>query len=143
VILVDANLLIYAYNVVADEHRAARDWLERVLLGDEEIALPWAVIHAFMRLTTGGVVLHGATSIDEAMRVVDEWRSLPHVRVIEPGPRYWEILRQLCIESGVRGKLVSDAHLAALAIEHDATLYTADGDFRRFAGLRVINPLRA
>lgn len=140
-LLVDANLLIYAYNTAVTEHAAARDWLRDVLRADEEIALPWAVIHAFLRLTTGGIVLPIPAAMDQVLPVVNTWLSLPHVRTIEPGPRYWEILHRLCLDSRVRGNLVSDAHLAALAVEHDATLCTADRDFRRFAGLRVLNPL--
>ena len=80
---------------------------------------------------------------DEATRIVELWFAAPVVQPLEPGPGYWPILRELIVKHDVRGSLVSDAHLAALAIEHDATLYTADGDFRRFSGLRVINPLRA
>jgi uncharacterized protein len=80
---------------------------------------------------------------NEATRVVESWFAAPVVEPVEPGPRYWTVLRELILKHDVRGPLVSDAHLAALVIEHDATLYTADSDFRRFAGLRVINPLRA
>jgi predicted nucleic acid-binding protein len=75
----------------------------------------------------------------EALGIVDEWRT--RSVVLEPGPNYWSVFRRLVIGSEVRGDLISDAHLAALAIEHDATLYSADRDFHRFAGLRVINPL--
>lgn len=77
----------------------------------------------------------------EASAIVDAWFASPAVEVIEAGYRYWSILRSLLIAGNIRGPLVSDAHLAALAIEHDATLYTADRDFRRFTGLRVINPV--
>jgi toxin-antitoxin system PIN domain toxin len=140
VILVDVNLLVYAYNDRAEQHSAARRWLESAFSGSHEIALPWAVLHAFLRLTTSQRVMPVPLSTQEAMAVIEEWRL--HVLVLEPGPRYW-IFRELMNGANVRGDLVSDAHLAALAIEHDATLYTADSDFRRFAGLRVVNPLRA
>jgi toxin-antitoxin system PIN domain toxin len=141
VILIDANLLIYAYSVRARQHEAARRWLEDRLSGNEAVALPWEVVHAFLRLTTGGVVLDRPTTIEQAFQIVNRWFALPHVVTLVPGGRYWEILQRVCTAGQVRGKVVSDAHLAALAIENDATMYTADADFRRFSGLRVINPL--
>lgn len=140
-ILVDVNLLVYAYNDAAEHHSAARRWLDSVWAGSELVALPWTVLHAFLRLTTSSRVMPSPLATGDALDILDEWRS--NVIVVEPGPRYWSIFRELVIDAQVRGALVSDAHLAALAIEHDATLYTADADFRRFAGLRVVNPLRA
>jgi hypothetical protein len=77
----------------------------------------------------------------EAVTVVDHWFALPFVAPLEAGPRYWSILHDLLVTANVQGSLISDAHIAALAIEHEATLYTADGDFRRFAGVRAVNPL--
>jgi predicted nucleic acid-binding protein len=77
----------------------------------------------------------------KACAIIDAWFAAPAVETLEPGPRYWTILRSLVVTGTIRAAMVSDAHLAALAIEHDATLYSADRDFRRFAGLRVINPL--
>ena len=140
-ILIDVNLLVYAHNEGAAQHAAASRWLESVLASDESIALPWAVLHAFLRLTTSRRVMPSPLTTREAIEIIDDWRA--RVRVLEPGAGYWPVFRQLLTGAEVRGDLVSDAHLAALAIEHDATLYTADGDFRRFSGLRVINPLRA
>jgi uncharacterized protein len=141
VILVDANLLIYAHNEGVTQHEAAQKWLAKVLIGDEDLGLPWAVIHTFLRLTTGGRVFRETLPIERSLRIVDRWLAVPHVKIVEPGPRYWDILRRLCIDSAVRGKVLSDAHLAAIAVEHDATMCTTDADFRRFAGLRVFNPL--
>jgi uncharacterized protein len=141
VILIDVNLLVYAYNDASDQHASAQTWFESALAAAEPVALPWAVIHAFLRLTTSSRVMPAPLTTREAIDIIDEWRL--RTLLVEPGPRYWAIFRELVIDARVRGDLVSDAHLAALAIEHDATLYTADADFRRFSGLRVINPLLA
>ncbi|HYO76474.1 MAG TPA: TA system VapC family ribonuclease toxin [Thermoanaerobaculia bacterium] len=139
-IVVDANLLIYAYNVDASQHQRAAAWLERVLSNEEIVGMPWAVIHAFLRLTTGGVVFPSSVRMEQSLATVEEWLALPNVKLVEPGERYWQILRRLCTDASVRGNLVSDAHLAAIAIEQDATMYTTDKDFARFP-VRVVNPL--
>jgi toxin-antitoxin system PIN domain toxin len=141
VIVVDVNLLIYAYNAGAPQHGAARIWVERTFAGLEPVGIPWAVAHAFLRLTTAGPFMTQPFDVLEATDIVGDWFAAPAVQLIEPGRGYWHILRRLLIEHNVRGKLVSDAHIAALALENDATLYTADRDFARFAGLRVVNPL--
>lgn len=140
-IVVDVNLLVYAYNEHVVQHERARAWLQAALSQDEPVAFPWAVIHGFLRLVTDARVTASPLSLDTAMTIVDEWRNETIARILEPGPRYWNILREIGGRAGVRGAFVSDAHLAALTIEHDATLYTADRDFRRFSGLRVVNPL--
>jgi len=141
VIVVDTNLLIYAHNSDSADFDRSREWLEQVLSDGTPVGLPWAVIHAFLRLTTGKVVLPRPLDIDTATSIVDEWLSLPSIMLLEAGPGYWPIFRELLRKAKISGKMVTDAHLAALAIEHDATFYTADRDFRRFTGLRVINPL--
>jgi toxin-antitoxin system PIN domain toxin len=107
----------------------------------EPVRIPWAVVHAFLRLTTDHRLMAQPFTAAEACAIIDAWFASPAVETLEPGPRYWSILRSLVVTGTIRGAMVSDAHLAALAIEHDATLYSADRDFRRFAGLRVINPL--
>jgi toxin-antitoxin system PIN domain toxin len=141
VIVVDANLLIYAHNSDSADFDKSREWLEHVFSEKTPIGLPWAVIHAFLRLTTGKAVLPRPLDIGTATSIIDEWLSLPAVMPLEAGPGYWMIFRELLRKAKISGKMVTDAHIAALAIEHDATLYTADRDFQRFAGLRVINPL--
>jgi toxin-antitoxin system PIN domain toxin len=80
-------------------------------------------------------------SMEEASAVVDQLLAQPALTVVQPGPRHWAILRRLLIESQARGPLAMDAHLAALALEHGATMYTTDRDFARFAGLQVVNPI--
>lgn len=140
-IVVDVNLLIYAYNSAATQHRAAKAWLEDTFSGAEVVGLPWTVMHAFLRIATSRAILPRPYSMDEAVEVVDEWLGAGDVRILEPGPRYWTVLKQVISAGQVRGAMVTDADLAALSIEHGATLYSADRDFRRFPGLRLINPL--
>lgn len=139
-IVIDTNLLIYAYNEQSLMYADARAWLQRTF-STKPVRLPWAVIHAFLRLTTTTRAVPAPFRMSEAIAIVDEWLSLPNTQILEAGTRYWPIFRGLLLEAEVRGPLVTDAHIAALAIEHDATLYTADTDFRRFRGLRFVNPL--
>lgn len=140
-IVVDVNILIYAHNAGAPQHRVARHWVENAFTGTERIGLPWAVAHGFLRLTTDGPSMMKPFSINEAAAIVDDWFAAPAVTPIVPGVRYWSILRDLMIATGVRGSLVSDAHIAALALENDASVCTTDRDFLRFASVRLINPL--
>lgn len=140
-IAVDANLLIYAYVETLPQHAATRQWFEKVLSSSSTIYLPWSSILAFGRLTTKPKLFVQPYAVDEVIHIIDSWLSRPNVVVLEPGPGYWPILRELLATYSIKGDLIVDAHLAALVIEHDATLYSADRDFRRFAGLRVINPL--
>jgi uncharacterized protein len=98
---------------------------------------------AFLRITTNARILEQPLSVIEASDIVDELLEQPLVGLIHPGPRHWTVLRDLMAAGQVRGPLVSDAHLAALTIEHGATLATTDRDFARFPGLRVTNPLSA
>ncbi len=141
--LADANLLLYAYDASSPRHELARAWLEENLNGREPFAIPWSSVHAFLRIVTHPSVFTNPMSIQEAVGVVDSWLALPTVHVPEPGPRYWPILQDLLIAGQARGNLVGDAHLAALAIEHGATLCTTDRDFARFSGLRVVDPTAA
>jgi len=134
--LCDANVLLYAVNSDAPNHTAARSWLDGALSGGETVAFPWAVLLAFLRLATHPAVFPLPLGADAAIARVREWLRQPAATVAEPGSRHLEILAALVEESGVAGNLVSDAHLAALAIELDAELVSFDRDFARFAGLR-------
>jgi hypothetical protein len=140
-ILLDANLLLYAYDARAKHHAASRVWLERVLSEPERVALTSTVILAFLRISTDFHILAKPLGTDEAIEVIARLLGQPQVVQLSPGERYWDIFRQLLVKTGAAGKLVMDAHLAALAIEHNATLCTADHDFKRFAGLRWHYPL--
>jgi toxin-antitoxin system PIN domain toxin len=141
-ILVDANLLLYAYDSAAPEHPKARDWLEGVLAKPEPVLFPWQSIHAFLRIATNPRAWKAPLTIEEARAIVEEWLSLPNVVTPSPGERHWDILRELVADSQCRGPLVADAVLAALATEHGAELCTNDRDFSRFPNLRVVNPLQ-
>ncbi|MFP5229374.1 MAG: type II toxin-antitoxin system VapC family toxin [Acidobacteriota bacterium] len=136
------NLLIYAVDRKAPMHKAALAWLEQSLSSGEEIRLPWAVILAFVRIVTRHGWSARPLSIDSAFSFVASWLNHPSVSIAHPGPEHAHILLRLLQQVGTAGNLTSDAHLAALAIEHDAELASADNDFSRFHGLRWKNPLQ-
>jgi toxin-antitoxin system PIN domain toxin len=140
-VLVDANLLIYAVNSTAPRHAPARRWLEKTLSGSTPVGLAWIVLLAFLRVTTRPGILGQPLSPDEAMAYVDSWLDQPCVEIVAAGPRHWQLFRHLTLAVGTAGNLTSDAYLAALALEHGAEIYSADEDFRRFAGVVHINPL--
>jgi uncharacterized protein len=141
VILVDANLLIYAYDRSSPVHEPSRHWLTEVLNGPELVGFSWSAVLAFLRIATNPKIFDVSYSMGEAVEIVDYWLSQPTAILLNTGDRHWPILRDLLLRDGVKGKLVTDSHLAALAIEHDATLLSRDGDFAKFPGLRTINPL--
>jgi toxin-antitoxin system PIN domain toxin len=141
VILPDANLLLYAYHPRAALHEASKAWLEATLSGSELVRVPWSTVWAFLRISTSSKVFEHPLSIGEATTAVTAWLNRPNTAVLDPGERYWEIFHRLLEESQCTGPLVTDAALAALAIEHGATLYTTDRDFSRFPGLSWRNPL--
>lgn len=140
-ILVDANLLIYAVNRDAPHHNQARKWLEQTLSGTTELGLPWIVILAFIRITTRAGILEHPLNPEEAMGYVDNWLNQPFVTLVNPGNRHWLVFRNLLRSVGTAGNLTSDTHIAALAIELGAEIYSADYDFRRFPGVTHVNPL--
>jgi uncharacterized protein len=140
-LVVDLNLILYAINSDAEVHEPARRWWEDALGGEEIVALTWTVILGFLRISTNARIVSNPLTIDEAVSVVEDWLAQPVVRVLEPTERHWPILKSLLEVSGSAGNLTSDAHLAALAIEHGAILCSADRDFGRFAHLRWHNPL--
>ena len=140
-ILVDANLILYAYNSSANQHKAARKWLEETITKPEVFGLPWISIVAFLRISSNPSVFLRPYSIDEACRIVSEWFAQPSVTLLSAGERHWEILERTLTQSQATGPLVTDAHLAALAIEHGAVLCSTDQDFTRFQGLNFKNPL--
>jgi toxin-antitoxin system PIN domain toxin len=140
--IVDLNLLLYAVNEDAPLHHAARAWWEDALSSDEHVGIAWIVLLGFIRLTTRAAVMPQPLSFDQAAAVVDEWLQQPSCVIVHPGDGHWRILQGLLRATGSAGNLTSDAHLAALSIEHGATLCSTDGDFARFAGLRHANPLR-
>ncbi len=140
-ILVDANLLIYAVNRDAPHHARARRWWETALSGSERVGLAWVVILAFLRVTTRPGILERPLGTEAAVRYIDEWLDRPMVELVVPGEAHWHILRNLLLSSGTLGNLTSDAHLAAMALACGAEICSADYDFRRFPGIRHRNPL--
>lgn len=140
-ILIDANLLLYAYHPRAREHEASRRWLEATLSGSELVRFAWLSVWAFLRISTNSRVFERPFSAAEAEAAVSSWFARPIVGLLEPGERHWEILRSLMREGQTVGPLVMDAALAALAIEHGATLHTTDRDFSRFPELKWTNPI--
>lgn len=140
-ILLDANLLIYAVDSDAPQHARARRWLERTLSSDTFVGLPWIVVLAFVRVTTRPGILRRQLSAEQAIAYVDEWLAQPYVEVVGPGAGHWPLLKKLLLAVGAAGNLTSDAHLAALAIEGGCELASTDHDFARFPGVRLVNPL--
>ncbi|HOW74633.1 MAG TPA: PIN domain-containing protein [Candidatus Competibacteraceae bacterium] len=141
--LVDANLLLYAVNDDLPQSPRARAWLEGALSDNKCVGLPWVVILAFLRIATNPRVFEHPLTIDRASAYIDEWLALPVVRTVVPGNGHWLILSHLLAVSGTGGNLTTDAHIAALALEQGYTVYSTDHDFKRFSGLRHINPLLA
>lgn len=140
-ILVDANLLIYAVNRDAPEHAVAHRWWEDTLSGTTRTGLPWMVILAFVRLTTNARIVRAPLRVEQALAYMDQWLQQPYVHSVSAGERHWQILGKLLERSGTAGNLTNDAHIAALAIEHACTIYSADNDFKRFDGVAHVNPL--
>jgi len=137
----DANLLIYAYAPNDPHHEASWIWLETVLTHSEPVGIPIHSIYAFVRVVTNP----RSTSIPlsfSAAKIVDSWVELPHVRILYPGERHWRLIHQLSQSVSIRGAQLTDAAVAALAIEFGAIVYTNDRDFARYPGLRWHNPLK-
>ncbi len=139
--LIDANVLLYAYNADAPQQPAAAKWLEALLESGEAISLPWTTIWAFLRISTSSRIWANPLPAERVFEIVEEWLQQPGVVVGQPGPRHLEILKRLTMEYSVAGPLASNAVLAALAMEHGATLASTDQDFRRFPEVRWVNPL--
>ena len=140
-ILVDANLLTYAYSSNFPQLAAARAWLDQQINGSTRVGLPWASLLAFLRITTNPRMFSRPLPMAKAWDQVSVWLACETVWTPEPTERHAGVLATLLAQRGVHGNLVSDAHLAALAIEHGLTLCSADGDFARFASLKWHNPL--
>jgi toxin-antitoxin system PIN domain toxin len=142
-ILVDANLLVYARVRSLPQHEAARAWLDARINDTPRVGLPWASLLAFVRLTSSRRVFERPERVTEAWRQVERWLGADSVWVPTPTERHARVLGGLLDHVGERAELVPDAHLAALAIEHGLELCSTDGDFGRFPGLRWKNPLEA
>jgi uncharacterized protein len=139
---IDANLLLCAYNADAPQQGPVARWLSELLESNEAVRLPWITIWAFVRISTNPRIWDNARPAKEAFGIVGEWLAQPSVVLLQPGPRHWELLESPVLEHSAAGSLVTDAVLAALAIENGVALASTDHHFSRFHGLRWINPLR-
>lgn len=140
-ILPDINLLLHAYNLESPSHAASRAWWEGLLNGTRPVGLSWVGILGFIRIATHRQVLVNPLPVAVACAHARTWLGRPYVGILDPGARHAEILFGLLESLGSAGNLTTDAHLAALAIEHQAELHSTDADFARFPGLRWVNPL--
>ncbi len=140
-ILVDANLLIYAFTPSAPEHVAARTWLDQALTGRSRVGIPWESLVAFLRVVTHPRLLAQPVRSTTAWRQVEEWLSSPVTWIPLPTDRHVETLGTLLALTGVTGPHVHDAQLAALALQHGLLLCSTDRDFARYPALRWENPL--
>ena len=139
--LPDVNLLVYAADETAARHELALEWVQTTLSGTETVAFSWLALIGFVRITTNPKSVAIPWSAAQALDVVDRWLAQPAATIVHPTDRHAAVLRDLLAPLGTGGNLTSDAHLAALASEHGATLCSHDNDFSRFAGLRWVDPL--
>lgn len=140
-ILVDANIPLYAEDSLSEHHEVIRTWWDAQLSGSEPVALCWPVLTAFLRISTNPRILRRPLTLREASARVQSWLDQPCVRMVEPTDNHWEIFQRLLQEGRATANLVSDAHLAALAVEHNCTLCSTDADFARFKSVKWFNPL--
>lgn len=138
--VVDANVLIYAVDRRADHHDVSRTWLDEALVGHEPVLLPWISLLAFLRLSTHPAVRERPLTVDQAVDVVDLWVRAPAAITAQPDEGHLDRLRALLSATGRGGNLINDAHLAAIAQQHQATVVTFDSDFGRFPGVRWERP---
>ena len=141
-IVPDVNMLIFAYNEDSPDHEQARIWWQDLSSSDEAVGIPWVVSSGFMRLMTNPRSLRRPLGAAEAVDLVSEWFRFPHITPINPGERHLIHLRYLLDTVGMGANLVTDAHIAAIAIEYDAIVHTNDSDFARFPGVHCHFPLR-
>lgn len=138
--LVDANVLLYAVNEDALHHERSRTWLDGALSGSETVAFAWMPLLAFVRLVTKPDLFPSPLTVDEALDRVDAWLAAPSAIVVAPGASHAQLVRRLLAPLGTGGNLVSDAHLAALALEYRCTVVSFDRDFDRFDGVERVEP---
>lgn len=141
-IFVDANILLYAEDRLNQQHDSARQWWDAQLSGSSPVWLSWTVINAFIRIGTNHRVFEHPLSLADANTRVQSWLDQPCVRIAIPTERHWDIFKKLLVDGKATGNLVTDAHLAALAIEYGCVLQSTDSDFAKFPKLKWKNPLQ-
>ena len=139
-IILDANVLLYAYSSESPQHASCKTWLAAALSGTEQIGLPWQTLLAFVRIATHPKVFNHPITMDRAATIVNSWLARPQVVELNPGGNFWRTLQQQLRVAQVRGPLVTDAALAAMVLEQGGILCTTDRDFRRFDGLKILDP---
>jgi len=140
-ILVDATILLYAEDSLSAHHESARTWWDAQLSEPAPVCLCWPVLTAYLRIATNARLHQRPLTLSEAVDRVQSWIQQPCVRLILPAEQHWEIFQQMLREGNATANLVSDAHLAALAVEHNCELCSTDADFARFPGLNWRNPV--
>lgn len=140
-LLIDANILIYANRVDSERHEEYRDWVQKLIDGPEPYAVSDHALTGMIRVVTNPRIYREPATIEEALAFAHGVRSQPHAHVVSPGSQFWTLFAGLCRSANAKAKLVPDAYLAALAIEHGCEFITADKDFRKFPGLRWRHPL--
>ncbi len=140
-LLCDVNVLVYAHRADAPDHPRYRRWLEALIMGDEAYGVSELVLSGFMRVVTHPKIFAQPSPLADAIAFANQLRDQPNSVTVNPGPRHWDIFQSLCTAHGVRGNLIPDAYLAALAVETGCEWVTTDRDYSRFTGLRVRHPL--
>lgn len=140
-IIVDANILLYGYDLESPHHVVSRQWIETEFSSGRPVGLALVTLLAFVRIASDRRVYTRPLKPSDACALVQDWLGQPSVRLVKPGPRTWSILSHLCEKGQAKGALVMDAHLAALAVEHGARVATTDRDFARFTDVEILNPL--
>ena len=141
-ILVDANVLLYAEDQLSPRHAVAREWWDAQLSGRSPVCLCWTVLEAFIRISTNPRIFGHPLSLDQALTRVQSWFDQPCARLVDPTERHWPVFQKMLVDGQAVANLVSDAHLAALAVEHGCELISTDSDFARFPGIKWRNPLK-
>ncbi len=142
-IVIDANILLYAHDTSNPVHARSRAWLEATVAAESDVRLGVATVLAFVRIATDPRVYATPMGASEAIRIVAGLLERPNVSLVNPSDRHWALFADVAATGQARGPMLMDAHLAALVLEHGATLATADRDFRRFTGLRLVDPTEA
>lgn len=142
-ILVDANLLLYAEDSLSVHHKIVRPWWDEQLSGEEPVCLCWPVLSAFIRISTNPRLHLRPLTLEDAIIRIQSWIEQPCVRILNTSTEHWRIFREMLRSGNATANLVSDARLAAFAVEHNCRLYSTDRDFARFPKLKWVNPVSA
>jgi len=140
-ILPDVNLLVYAVDETSSFHEAANTWLDTALSSTDPVGFCYPTMLGFVRLATNRRIFANPLGLDDATGYVDGWLQQPNATVLVPTPGHWPLVKDILISSGTAGNLTTDAHIAALAVEHGYTVYSNDTDFARFQNVKWVNPL--